>query len=69
MPDCVEAFTYKTFLGAIGGALVGLSLLKRGKIIPSAFYGAGIGGGLSYNECGDLVKRLTKDRPAFEKRN
>lgn len=65
MPDCVEAFTYKTFLGAVGGALIGLALLGRGRIVPGAFYGAGLGGGLAYEECSDLVKRLKSRRAPY----
>jgi hypothetical protein len=54
---CLNSFARNTLLGAVSGLVAGFVLFKRGRL-ASTMYGAGLGSGLSSNDCEFFYSRL-----------
>lgn len=63
---CLNSFARNTFMGALGGMLAGFVLFKRGRLGIS-MYGAGLGGGLSSEDCDFFYRRLKGDLNGIDK--
>lgn len=64
---CLNSFARNTFVGGVCGLLAGFVLFKRGRLGIS-MYGAGLGGGLSSEDCDFFYRRLRGDSNEIDKK-
>lgn len=56
---CLSQFSTKTLLGmGFGFAVAALLSAKRGVWLSGLIYGGGVGGGMSYLHCREVMERL-----------